>query len=1194
VDYHQKIMKNLPSRSSLNDLQHWLGDANERVKRINLCIETERPVSLKHLETIKKEINQLRDQLLNEKEIEFKFCSETIENEAKQGFFDLSIQELSAQIGNDLEKLKQRVNSSLERVQICALKLDEFGRSIGQIKCWLDNKAEQAELSEATKLTTNSDQMQEEKNLVIQIVALGKELDAIRHFWLEDKILNDPLIHSVIYDHIVQQLDHLKSNLDKVQLFNQLKIQNNFTHIKQSFSAEINELNLRLHNELNFVLTGKMTALSQYTSAIANLKQTLHRLEQKRAEMANHLKQFELDLQSSDLALLLTVSSSTSLLLDPHSKHSIINNLTNRDLENKAKSAIYRADTDMIEQWKKYDQMLEHLLARLHSNWQSFSHQANSIECMCSSESVAQKWSLFEQTVGQMSQSKSIFSSVEQLGRSLSPLNASLAAQLVQNKALVEMKWDELSKLADSVSHRLQQAAQEQQVYARLVDEVERAVSRSERMLEEGASSEHLEGCLSADIKKLSCDIESVENELRAKMSEFKDVHVKDSHCIEKMYDLTCQCATQLNRLRDFRVKLLDQIQERNYLTEMKLNDLHSFLSTLENFVEKKFEQLGDQSLLDQYLNCVKYLQTNDVELSKWQFCVERLRIEADQECHKQKMCSLDERIQKLRQLIRVIGSKDGLFEQLLALKDLCSVVESADFKLSSDEAKLVSLKQHFIDLTLKIEKSITQCQIVDFDFFNQNCLKNIESKLNASICSFLQINDLSKQFSTKLNKINVTLGQIEAELAAESGQFIKDLSGYEQKVANLKSLKSALTDTELRSEIEQTQHLSERLQTTHQFQATKIKYLDMCCDLDKLINRHDLEHDHLRQIVHKSQQLLDLIKQSHEQLSQFKINKREERIESEHSVDQMLNFIKLNVLQRLKQNELIKNDILDLYSSYLNACTRDHAVDLIKDIVDKLLFEWDSINERCLGKIKKFEAFKTKLTDVDRRLNKIREYLQSMESYVRYEMFAGFDLTDMRQIVAKKAELENLLSCLAKKDAGTESVLKQALNMYEANVQQMSFVTNLKSRWHDLKIVIRDKILKLSNIWLFLNDQIENFYLILNKTEDFYTNILLSANYLVIDECEIKNFELSKYTGFFRLIEDLYATINEDNKLIKYLNESFINFSKYVHDFESTQCLEKIRHKLLEINSRWDALHNDIAIKIRLSCYFTQSQKKR
>ena len=115
------------------------------------------------------------------------------------------------------------------------------------------------------------------------------------------------------------------------------------------------------------------------------------------------------------------------------------------------------------------------------------------------------------------------------------------------------------------------------------------------------------------------------------------------------------------------------------------------------------------------------------------------------------------------------------------------------------------------------------------------------------------------------------------------------------------------------------------------------------------------------------------------------------------------------------------------------------------------------------------------------------------------------------------------------------------------------------------------------------MNDQIENFYVILKKTEEFYNSILLDVNFQNFNESSLNNFEFSKYTSYFQLIGDLYVTINEDNKLIKYLNESFINFSKYVHDFESSQCLEKIREKLIEINSRWDALHNDIALKIRM-----------
>jgi hypothetical protein len=59
--------------------------------------------------------------------------------------------------------------------------------------------------------------------------------------------------------------------------------------------------------------------------------------------------------------------------------------------------------------------------------------------------------------------------------------------------------------------------------------------------------------------------------------------------------------------------------------------------------------------------------------------------------------------------------------------------------------------------------------------------------------------------------------------------------------------------------------------------------------------------------------------------------------------------------------------------------------------------------------------------------------------------------------------------------------------------------------------------------------------------------------------------------------------TIQDDYKLIKYLNESYVNFAKMINSFEMFKRLDKLKQNLLDINSRWDNLHSEIAIKIKL-----------
>ncbi|CAF0715881.1 unnamed protein product [Brachionus calyciflorus] len=1191
MEYHQKIMKNLPSRNSLNDLQKWLFNANERLENQELIIETDRPIDLKKLEIFKKDLTQLKDELTNEKEVELKFCTDIIDNEIKQGFYDLSIQQKSSQIKNEFDRFRLKLNSNLDRIEISILKLKEFDRSIHQIKYWINNKNKQNELENFTKFKTCFDEstilmdemtnltcLDDEKNLIKQILSLLKELEEIKNFWLNDKIVNDPTIRTIIYDYINNELNNLKNDLEKIELFNQIKIENNLSQLKQTYTSEINELNLGLQNELNFILNGKMTTLIQYVTSVQNLKKILEKLDLKRTEMARNLKKFELDLKTTDLPVIINLSNrNTGFLMDPHIKHSILNNLTNRDLELKAKNLIYQAEKDLIEHWKKYDNLYKTLLERLESTHESLTKDLDNIETTINTENLLLKSNLFEQTVNDMIRNKSLFADLEHFGENLWNLNENIKSEFSKNKVFIEEKFEKLSELADKLSHKLERVGQEHKNYIQVIESVDDILIKCNNIIRDYSQSDNR---LSSDIKKMCDEIECTESDLRSKITQFKSLNVKDTERIEKTYELTSKCSFTINKLRDLRIKLLDQIQERNYLIEIKLNDLESFLNTLDNFINEKFStHLENTFILDKYINCIKYLQANNLDLNKWELSLDHLEIEVNEDIHKEKIGLFKEKVLKFRRIIRILNFKDGLFEQLIRLKDLSQIINSLDFKLINDEIKLIHLKEDFIDLKFKIEKLINDSGLINFDFFKANCLKSIEAKLNECITSFMELNDLGKKFKILFAKIDSKIIEIDKKFGTELSEFTQDLSSYEQKLMNIKELKTILASNDLRLDLEELQVMSDRLEMSNEYQQIRIKYLDLCCDLDKSINKLDFEYDHLKQMIDKSQKLLDLIKESHEELSKFK---KENLLEQ--SIDQMLDQMKLSIQGRLAENEPIKSEIIDLYTKYLTK-TSDKSIDLIKDIIDKLLFEWNLINEKCVLKIKKFELFKSKLVDMDEKLNKIREYTQSMENYILYEMFCNFDLTDKTQIMVKKQELENLLDCLSKKDPNTDLVLKQAFNMYKSNKEQTNYINILKTRWTDLKFLIRDKLLKLSNIWLFLNDQIENFYVILSKTEDFYTNILLNANNLVIDENEIdKNCELSKYTSFFRLIEDLYSTINEDNKLIKYLNESFVNFSKYVHDFESAECLEKIKDKLMDINSRWDTLHNDIAIKIKLA----------
>jgi hypothetical protein len=75
------------------------------------------------------------------------------------------------------------------------------------------------------------------------------------------------------------------------------------------------------------------------------------------------------------------------------------------------------------------------------------------------------------------------------------------------------------------------------------------------------------------------------------------------------------------------------------------------------------------------------------------------------------------------------------------------------------------------------------------------------------------------------------------------------------------------------------------------------------------------------------------------------------------------------------------------------------------------------------------------------------------------------------------------------------------------------------------------------------------------------------------------------------KFIESLYNTIRDDDKLLKYLNQSYMNVMMMAAKFVLFRNSENFKQKILFINSKWDALHNDICAKIK-KVYILNSNK--
>lgn len=520
-------------------------------------------------------------------------------------------------------------------------------------------------------------------------------------------------------------------------------------------------------------------------------------------------------------------------------------------------------------------------------------------------------------------------------------------------------------------------------------------------------------------------------------------------------------------------------------------------------------------------------------------------------------------------------------------LKTLSKELDS-DKQLTSEW--LESLQSEFTSIGQNLARTFKQLHT--FDLMRLVDLKKTE----------LDLGHLS-QLNSGLISIDQLLNHVEHELSREESNPADE--NYEQKLARLKQLKQHLNSDSLKCDMERLNSLAQSLRRSSVYDERRLNYYNLTCRLDKLINEYEFNLSDLKKLTDKAQHLLEIIKQSHTLLSTLAVSTANRctnnqnnslnmtmtnsalnfnelfELQNNTSINEIIDVLRFKILDRLSENEPVKSEILDVYTKFLNSaqCTGKNCnLSLIKTVIDKIFHEWNVIGESCVQKIKALEKLKTKLNSLDSKLNKLREYVVRLEGYMNPEQFdADLDLSDYTSILDKKCKLESVYSELLKAEADTENLLSMCLsaNKYylNGNRQNESLIIGLKERWLNMKLFVREKLSKLNNVWLLisdLNDQMETFCQMLEKTEQFYA-------------CNVSAGEAYSNVGLMTVISQLYMTMNQDYKLIKYLNESYVNLVKFISNFNTDICLNTIREKLMSINSRWNCLHNQLAVKIKL-----------
>ncbi len=100
----------------------------------------------------------------------------------------------------------------------------------------------------------------DDKKILAQINNYKELLSRLEVIWQQERNeLNggeNSTIGQLVQDHMSANLDELKSNLQSMELISKLKIENNLSSLKHTYTVEMNELNAALESEVNFINIG--------------------------------------------------------------------------------------------------------------------------------------------------------------------------------------------------------------------------------------------------------------------------------------------------------------------------------------------------------------------------------------------------------------------------------------------------------------------------------------------------------------------------------------------------------------------------------------------------------------------------------------------------------------------------------------------------------------------------------------------------------------------------------------------------------------------------------------------------------------------------------------------------------------------------------------------------------------------------
>jgi hypothetical protein len=308
------------------ELSEWLAGCSAQVEQIERQVRSFASNDLRleeQLESVcRRPLATLCEEMRVEREPQLNFVRSAVEREVAEGFYDLVMCEQSAQLECEWTRVKQRLQHTFELVDGALRLLADFAadmrrrfnqsRNNDHSSNLFLHSSSSSENNSMENNDNNNNEEEEESGNMKRLADMKSELDSMRAYWLglvssspccsneessSSSSSAEQQLRQLVRASVTERLEEVAGELKRAEIKNRVRQETNFTQMRQSQAARINELYAVLEAECNFLAHSKIFTHKQYERSVQTLRDTLVRLDEAKVQMRHLIVKFELQFE---------------------------------------------------------------------------------------------------------------------------------------------------------------------------------------------------------------------------------------------------------------------------------------------------------------------------------------------------------------------------------------------------------------------------------------------------------------------------------------------------------------------------------------------------------------------------------------------------------------------------------------------------------------------------------------------------------------------------------------------------------------------------------------------------------------------------------------------------------------------------------------------------------------------------------